>query len=152
SAAFVLAAFGLTLSRYTGTWRMVIGMPVAGRHIPELARLVAVTVNLVPVLVEVDDDLSGPDFLRQVQESLGRSLDNAAIPFEEVVEAVGAATSIDRHPLVQAAFGMHDALIPEELDAKPLRVMVEEGHGGGAQFDLALYIQRSKPTFAGSLE
>jgi amino acid adenylation domain-containing protein len=54
--------------------------------------------------------------------------------------------------MIQVAFGMHDGLIPERLTSATLDVRVAEGHGGGAQFDLELFIRRSSPSFTGDVE
>jgi amino acid adenylation domain-containing protein len=152
SAGFILAAFGLTLSRYTQARTLVIGMPVAGRPAPELAELVAVTVNVVPVRIDVDDDLSVRNYIARVQDSLAQSLDHADLPFQELVAQLGLGGRSDRHPLVQAAFGIHNDLIPWRLHCGDANVRVEEGHGGGAQFDLQLFIRSSQPSLAGDLE
>lgn len=152
TTALLLAAYGLTISRYTDATTILIGTPVAGRPTPELARLVGVTINLVPVRVDVDDDRTVAQYLTNVQESLALSLENAALPFDEIVAASGTGAVVDRHPLVQAAFGRHDGLIPERIRAGGLDIRIEEAHGGGAQFDVELFIRQSTPFFAGSLE
>jgi non-ribosomal peptide synthetase component F len=115
---------------------------VAARPTAELEQLVAVTVNLVPVRVQVDDARTGGEFLEAVQRSLARSLSNSALPFADLVAELGLAGEGDRHPLVQAAFGMHDGVIPDRLTSAGLDVSIEEVHCGGSQFDLELFIQR----------
>lgn len=151
-AAFLLAAFALTLSRCTGVRTLLIGMPVAGRPTPRLAELVAMTANLVPIRIDVDEDQTVGAFLAAAQESLARSLDHAVLPFAELAAAVGVSGTAERHPLVQAALGIHAGLIPQRLATTHLDVRVEEGHGGGAQFDAQLLIRQDSPSFAGDLE
>lgn len=151
-AAFLLAAFALTLSRCTGARTLLIGMPVAGRPTPRLAALVATTANLVPIRIDVDEDQTAGAFLAAAQESLARSLDHAMVPFAEVVANAGLNGTVERHPLVQVALGMHAGLIPQQLSTTHLEVRVEEGHGGGAQFDLQLFIRQDSPSIAGDLE
>ncbi len=151
-AAFLLGAYALTLARYTGASDLLVGTPVAGRPTSRLAELVAHTVNVVPVRVRIDDAQTAGVFLGGVQQSLADSLDNAELPFDELVDLAGAGGTHDRHPLVQMSFGMHDSLIPQRLRAADLDVRIEEGHGGGAQFDLELFIGESDPSFAGGLE
>jgi amino acid adenylation domain-containing protein len=150
--AFLLGAFALTLSRWTGARSLLIGVPLLGRSTPELAELIAVAGNLVPVRVDVDDDATTADFLRAVARSLARSIDAGALPFEELVARLGIERSHGCHPLVQVCFGMHDQLIPQRIRTGTVTVRVEEGHGGGAQFDLSLLIGRSEPSLAGQLE
>ncbi|MFJ6672752.1 amino acid adenylation domain-containing protein [Actinosynnema sp. NPDC091369] len=150
--AFLLGAYGLTLSRWTGARRLLVGVPLTGRGTSELEDLVAVAGNLVPVRVDVDDDAPVADYLRAVHHSLAQSIDAGALPFEELVARLGVERSLGCHPLVQATFGMHDQLVPQRLDAAGLRIRVEEGHGGGSQFDLSLLIRQSEPSLAGHLE
>lgn len=151
-AAFLLAALALTLSRYTGARTILIGMPVAWHPEPRLAQLIANTANLVPIRIDVDEDQTAGAFLTSAQESLARSLDHSALPFADVAAAAGVSGQIDRHPLVQVALGINAGLIPRHLTTSRLDLRVEEGHGGGSQFDLELLINRDAPSFAGDLE
>ncbi|MFI5756566.1 amino acid adenylation domain-containing protein [Streptomyces sp. NPDC051569] len=150
--AFLLGAFGLVLSRRTGARRLLVGVPLLGRGSSELERLIAVSGNLVPVRVDVDDESSAADYLRSVHASLARSIDAGDLPFEELVSRLGIERGHGCHPLVQVCFGMHDQLVPETLSAGATRLRVEEGHGGGSQFDLTLLIGRAEPSFAGHVE
>ncbi|WP_416981581.1 AMP-binding protein [Streptomyces sp. T028] len=150
--AFLLGAFGLALGRRTGTRSLLVGVPLLGRQGSELERLIAVAGNLVPVRVDLDDDASPADYLRSVHTSLGHSIDAGDLPFEELVARLGVERSLGCHPLVQVCFGMHDQLVPPTLDAGTARLRVEEGHGGGSQFDLTLLIGHSDPAYAGHVE
>ncbi len=127
-------------------------MPLLGRDTIELERYVGVAGNLLPVRIDIDDDATAADYLRSVQESLTLSMDAGDLPFEELVARLGLERGIGCHPLVQVCFGMHDQLIPRRLATPSLGVRIEEGHGGGAQFDLTLLIGQSEPALAGHLE
>ncbi|MFH8882292.1 amino acid adenylation domain-containing protein [Streptomyces californicus] len=150
--AFLLGAFGLALGRRTGARSLLVGVPLLGRQSGELERLIAVAGNLVPVRVDLDDEASPGAYLRSVHASLGRSIDAGDLPFEELVSRLGVERSLGCHPLVQVCFGMHDQLVPQNLDAGTTSLRVEEGHGGGSQFDLTLLIGRSDPAYAGHVE
>ena len=150
--ALLLAAFGLTLSRLTGVRSLLVGVPVVGRGRSELADLVAYAGNLVPVRIDVDDDLSSADFLRSVHRSVAVSLDAGQLPFEELVARLGVERPTGAHPLVQVSFGMHDQLVPDRITTDSVQVRVEEGHGGGAQFDLTVLFGRKEPSLAGYVE
>jgi amino acid adenylation domain-containing protein len=150
--AFLLGAFGLTLSRYTGTRCLLIGVPLAGRPTQELERYVGVAGNLVAVRLDVDEDGTVRDFFGGVRDSLSGSIDNGALPFEEVVARLDAERATNCHPLVQVSFGMHEKLVPRKCETRNLRVLIEESHGGGSQFDLTLLIRQSDPSFSGDLE
>jgi amino acid adenylation domain-containing protein len=150
--AFLLSAFALTLSRWTGTRRLLVGVPLTGRTTTDLEGLIAVAGNLVPVRVDVDDDATVAEFLHSVHHSLTTSIDAGDLPFEELVARLGIERSLGCHPLIQACFGMHDQLVPQHISTSSGTVTVEEGHGGGSQFDMTLLIGRSTPSLAGHLE
>ncbi|MGW4111212.1 non-ribosomal peptide synthetase [Actinosynnema sp. NPDC004786] len=150
--AFLLGAYGLALHRWTGVDRFLVGVALYGRDTSELAGLVGVAGNLVPVRLDVDDDLPAADYLRAVQESLALSIGAGALPFEELVARLGVERDLGAHPLVQVCFGMHDQLVPRRLAFGDAELDVEEGHGGGAQFDLSLSFGRSEPTLGAQLE
>ncbi|UED87791.1 non-ribosomal peptide synthetase [Streptomyces profundus] len=152
SFAFLLGAWALTLSRRTGAHALLVGVPVTGRDTAELERLVGVAGNLVPVRVDVDDDAGVDGYLRSVHHSLALGMDAGELPFEELVGRLGVERGLGCHPLVQVSFGMHDQLVPRRIEAGRLAALVEEGHGGGAQFDLSLLISRAEPALAGHLE
>lgn len=150
--SLLLGAFGLALSRITSARDLLVGVPLVGRATEELRELVGVAGNLVPVRIVVDDSASTEDYLRAVHRSLTLSIDHGQLPFEELVARLGIERTIGCHPLVQACFGMHDQLVPQRLTAGGTQLRVEEGHGGGAQFDLTLLIGQSNPSIAGHLE
>ncbi|EMD21964.1 non-ribosomal peptide synthetase [Amycolatopsis azurea] len=150
--AFLLGAFGLTLSRWTGTRHLLVGVPLTGRGSTELEELVAVAGNLVPVRIDVAEDAAVATYLRSVHQSLGQSIDAGDLPFEELVTRLGIERALGCHPLVQVSFGMHDQLVPQRIETSAARLRIEEGHGGGAQFDLSLLIGRAEPALGGHLE
>ncbi len=150
--ALLLGSYGLALSRWTGVDRLLVGVSLYGRDTAELARLIAVAGNLVPVRLEVDDDAPVVDYLRAVQDSLAASIEAGALPFDELVTRLGVQRGLSAHPLVQVSFGMHDQLVPQRIDVGDVELRVEEGHGGGAQFDLSLLFGRSRPTLGAQLE
>ncbi|AUH44427.1 non-ribosomal peptide synthetase [Streptomyces sp. CMB-StM0423] len=151
TTAFMLAALGLTAARHADVEQLVVGMPVAGRP-PELAELVGLTVNLLPVRVDVPPDAVVADYLAAVHQSLVASLDNDAVPFADIVHSLGIVSSARQHPLVQIALGVHHDVVPAAIPSRFLDIAVEEGHGGGSQYDLELFLDRAEPTLAGHLE
>lgn len=150
--AFLLGAFGLTLSRWTGSRRFLIGVPFLGRDTPELMNLIAYVGNLVPVLIEVDDDATAGGYLRSVHDSLLASIEAGDLPFEELVSRLSLERPASCHPLVQVAFGLHDQLIPDRIVTDSCEIRVEESHGGGSQFDLSLMLGSTEPSVRGYAE
>jgi len=130
--AFLLAAFGLTLSRWTGARRLLVGVPLTGRATPGPVSAIVGAGNLVPVRIVVDDDMTAAGFLRSVHESLSFSVDAGDLPFQELISRLAVAHHAGRHPLVQVALGTV--------------------RSDGDPFDLALTFGRADPALAGYAE
>ena len=133
--AFLLGAFGLTLSRWTSARRLLVGVPLIGGEAPDLS---AGAGNLVPVRIAIDDDLTAADFLRSVHNSLLFSIDAGDLPFDELVSRLAIERHAGFHPLVQVCLGMYEQLVPERTT--------------GCQFDLALMFGRADPSLPGYAE
>jgi amino acid adenylation domain-containing protein len=133
--AFLLGAFGLTLSRWTSARRLLVGVPLSGGDAPDLS---AGAGNLVPVRIVIDDDLTAADFLRSVQHALSFSIEAGDLPFDELVARLAIERPADRHPLVQVCLGLYEQLAPEPIT--------------GCRFDLALMFGRADPALPGYAE
>ncbi|MCL6443031.1 MAG: amino acid adenylation domain-containing protein [Alicyclobacillus sp.] len=150
--ALLLSAYALLLTRYTGNRKLIVGVPSAGRSTPELRELVGLCTNVVPVIVEVKEDATVAEYVKSVQKSLSRTLDNSDIPFDELVRALGIKGDLRRNPLIQYVFGMHDKLFERNRKIGNVNVRVEDGHGGGSPFDMSLFVQYADPMLGGELE
>ena len=133
--AFLLGAFGLTLSRWTSARRLLVGVPLSGGDATDLS---AGAGNLVPVRIVIDDDLTAADFLRSVQHALSFSIEAGDLPFDELVARLAIERPADRHPLVQVCLGLYEQLAPEPIT--------------GCRFDLALMFGRADPALPGYAE
>jgi amino acid adenylation domain-containing protein len=149
--AFLLGAFGLTLSRWTGARTLLIGVRLAGQGGPGGGTVPGGAGNLVPVRLTVDDDATAADFLRAVDGSLSVSMDLGDVPFAEVVSRLAVERHPGCHPLVQVAIGM-DQRPALERGAMPPGTRAHEAHSGAGPLDLAVMFGRADPTLAGYAE
>jgi amino acid adenylation domain-containing protein len=150
--AFLLGAFGLTLSRWTGVRRLLVGVPLSGRRTPVLANLMTATENLVPVRITVDDDMTAAGFLRSVHDSLSFSSDTADLPFAELLSRLPVEKSTGCHPLIQVGLGIREYVLPEYISTSSARIRVEEAYGGRSRYDLALIFSENGSSLAGYAE
>lgn len=148
----LFSSFSLLIARYTGNRKFIIGIPSAGRPTPELQKLVGLCTNLVPVLVDVDEDQSVAEWLRYMQQSISLSLRHADVPFDKIVSELGISGDIRRNPLVQYTFAMHDQIIQRNYDIDGLQVRVQDGYGGGSAFDMTFFVESSDPVYSGEIE
>ena len=130
-----LAAFAVLMSRLSGDRDFAIGTPVSGRVVPELAPLVGFFANTLAIRV----DLSGvPDYvevLSRVRDRVKEALEHQQVPFERLVDALGAARDPSRNPVFQVAFAMREHGT-NELALGGAAVRRDPARHGHAKFDL----------------
>ncbi|HEX8273037.1 MAG TPA: amino acid adenylation domain-containing protein [Longimicrobiaceae bacterium] len=135
----LLAAFDVLLARCTGQADVVVGAPVAGRTRPELEEVVGFFVNTVVLRVDCAGDPSFAELLGRAREATLGGWEHQELPFERLVEALGAPRDAGRNPVYQVVFSYHagSAAPPRlpglEVRRLPLRPAT-------AKFDLALHV------------
>ncbi|MFE6701621.1 amino acid adenylation domain-containing protein [Streptomyces sp. NPDC057718] len=150
--AWLLATFLTTLHKYSGQRDLVVGTPVAGRHHPDVDRLVGFFVNTVPVRSRYRDHDTFEDFLRGVSATCLDALDHQDVPFEQIVQRLGLQGVTSHAPLVQTVFAYQEGedltLRLDGLDTEPVRAT-----GATSRFDLTLFMARQRDgSFACDLE
>ncbi|NUS62644.1 MAG: amino acid adenylation domain-containing protein, partial [Saccharothrix sp.] len=93
------AACQVLLARYSGQDDIAIGTVTSGRNRPELAGLVGFLVGTVVLRSTVDGSRSFTEFLAEVNRTALDAFGHDDVPFDRVVEAVGATRDPSRNPL-----------------------------------------------------
>ncbi|MGW6618207.1 amino acid adenylation domain-containing protein, partial [Streptomyces erythrochromogenes] len=139
------AAVQSVFARYTGQTDIAVGTASAGRERADLEQMIGFLVNTVVLRSHIEPQMPFTDLLDQVKETVLDAFAHQDVPFERLVEAVGAARDAARTPLVQAmvvlqnAPGMHPDLGPVRVGSYPmerntaltdLTVEFEEYEGG----------------------
>ena len=103
-----LTAFAVLIGQYAEVSDVMVGVPAAGRGLPEFGDVVGYFVNLLPLRI----DLSGQPPWRVAVTKVGRmvaeALDHEQVPFDRIVRDVGAARRPGYTPLVQVMFQLFD--------------------------------------------
>ncbi|MEU5018279.1 non-ribosomal peptide synthetase [Streptomyces angustmyceticus] len=120
----LLGFFQVLLSTYSGQSDVAVGVPIAGRNRTETEGLVGFFVNNLVLRVDLGDDPTVRELLRQVK---GRALDaygNQDVPFERLVEELAPERDLSRTPLFQVMLAPQDSSDEhwrfEDLDATRL--------------------------------
>ncbi|GAA1273527.1 hypothetical protein GCM10009665_71550 [Kitasatospora nipponensis] len=136
----VLAAAFATLHRATGEADLTLGCASGHRARPELRRLVGLCVNTLPVRVDLTGDPSFVELLDRVRGALLGAQQHHEVPFDLVVERLGAAArGADGTPLLSVSCDLvrpAEALRLPGLAAEPVDVDL-----GRAKFDLGLLVE-----------
>jgi amino acid adenylation domain-containing protein len=134
-AAIFMAAFHLTLARFSGQDDVVVGVTAARSEAPEMQLLVGNFANAVAVRAAVEADTPFEALVHRVDAALKAALAHSSLEHSAVAEAAGAA-----RPLFQVFFELAapaPALALGALRCKPLRAP----GCGAAQVDLALRVE-----------
>lgn len=120
-----LAAFLLTMAKWSGQQDIVLGITLAGRKEPEVEGLLGFFVNVLPIRckMRVDDVVS--DVVARLRADLLRMHDHDSVPLEYLLQHLGAARSAAHKPLVQVTVASHQnfARSPLQLDALDVRYL-----------------------------
>ncbi|MFH0245768.1 amino acid adenylation domain-containing protein [Streptomyces sp. HK10] len=135
----LLAAFTVLLSRYSGQEDIAVGSPVAGRDRPELEHLIGFFVNTLALRTDVSGDPAFTELVDRARETCLEAYAHADVPFERLVDEVGASRDLSRTPLVQAVLSFGNTDIPQVrmggADIRP-----DEVSPGTSKFDLVLEV------------
>ncbi|WP_164003075.1 condensation domain-containing protein, partial [Pyxidicoccus caerfyrddinensis] len=144
---FLLAAFQLLLSRYSGQDDLCVGTPVAGRNRAELEGLVGFFLNTLVLRTRLDGDPTGRELLTRVRETALGAFAHQLIPFEQLQPM----RDLRQAPLLQVMFMLQN-LPPAEPSMPGLALHPMPTHGRVAKFDLTLVLSRTGDGFQGGLE
>ncbi|MFI9008491.1 non-ribosomal peptide synthase/polyketide synthase [Actinosynnema sp. NPDC053489] len=105
----LLAACQLLLARYCGQDDIAVGTVTSGRARPELAGLVGFLVGTVVLRSTVDSSRSFAEFLAEANRTALDAFAHDDVPFDRVVEAVGATRDPSRTPLFDVMVVLQNA-------------------------------------------
>ncbi|NPD22374.1 non-ribosomal peptide synthase/polyketide synthase, partial [Corallococcus exiguus] len=147
---FLLAAFQLLLSLYSGQEDISVGTPIAGRTYAETESLIGFFVNTLVLRTRVSLRASFHQLLKQVREAALGAYAHQDVPFERLVEDLRPQRDLTRPPLFQALFSLQNtSMTAVQLPGLTLRPLEVEGHTVKAELELFLF--ETPDGFDGSL-
>ncbi|MBM7168896.1 amino acid adenylation domain-containing protein [Streptomyces sp. G44] len=99
-----LAAFQAVLGRYARVEDLVVGTPDAGRRHEELERVIGFFVNTLVLRADLSGDPTFRHLIRRARATALSAYENAEVPFDRLVDLVGARRDLSHSPLVQVMF------------------------------------------------
>src|SRR3982751_2748310 len=95
----LLAALGVTLSRYAGKDDLCVGTTVSSRSDVALEPLIGFFVNILPLRLHIDEQSSVADFLGAVRSKVLDAFDHPA-PYEQILRTAETPRRGGGDPLV----------------------------------------------------
>lgn len=135
----MLSAYHLLLHRYSGQDDILVGIPLAGRTLPELEGLIGFFVNSLVIRCRFMPELGFRQLLAQIRDTTVGAFGHQDLPFEKLVEALTPLRDMSRNPLFQVMFSLqNDALALPQMEQ--LSVSSPDLDIAKAKFDLTLFI------------
>ena len=147
----LLAAFSALLSRYSGQEDIVVGSPIANRNRGEIESLIGFFVNTLVLRVQLQDNPSFEEVLKQVRQVSLDAYTHQDMPFEQLVEALRPERNLTNSPLFQVMFVLQNAPMGE-LELPGVNLTPIEGESVIAKFDLTLFLGETAAGLKGRWE
>ncbi|GAV14222.1 SDR family NAD(P)-dependent oxidoreductase [Paenibacillus sp. NAIST15-1] len=117
----LLAAYNVLLAKVANQDDIVVGSPIAGRTVLEVEPLIGMFANTVVFRNRPKDGLTFAEFLAQVKENALAAYAHQEYPFERLIGRLGLGSQLNRNPLFDVMFVMHNEY-KTVLDDNPLRI------------------------------
>ncbi|HST57142.1 MAG TPA: amino acid adenylation domain-containing protein, partial [Longimicrobium sp.] len=146
----LLSAFGVLLSKYSGSDDVVVGSPIAGRTRKEVEGLIGFFVNTLVLRTDLSGDPSFREVLRRVREATLGAYENQEVPFERLVAELQPERTLSHAPLFQVLLTLQTAG-GGGPELPGLHASAVETERVSAKFDLSLELRATPQGLRGGL-
>src|SRR5207245_2482713 len=119
------------------------GVPVAGPDRDDLAGLIGLFVNTLPLRTDLSGDPTFGELLERVRDTSVSALAHQDVPFDRLVEELEVPRRPGLTPLFQAAFALQSPW-RQTLRLDGMECETVDVDTGGAPFDLTLEVEESE--------
>lgn len=142
------SAFALTLSIYSGQEDILFGTPVSNRMRSEFENVIGFFINILPLKVAVNQDVTVAEFVESVGVEVVTSHVNQDLPLDKMLKDLKIDKDLSRHPLVQVLLNFNPLVgsMRYEKDNKSIveEVTLDLGKETTAKYDLSVTVTETK--------
>lgn len=131
------ALVNVVFSKITGQHDIVLGTVVAGRHHPDLEKIIGMFVNTLPLRNAPLPHKTFREFLAEVKTQTLAAFENGAYPLEDLVEQLGGPRDKRQNPLFEVVFTLNEARQPS-LCMDSVKITPYPLESRRAKFDIAI--------------
>ena len=139
----LLAAFQITLSKWTGREDITVGSPVANRSKASARQTMGYFAGVVPLRCQVDPSQIYSDHLQKVHETAVDAFSNA-MPFADLTAALGEPRAPGLHSVFDVRFALQNHPTPDVVLPR-ISTKLRMRSTGTARFDLGCEITEIGP-------
>ncbi|MEK3924034.1 amino acid adenylation domain-containing protein, partial [Paenibacillus sp. FSL K6-2393] len=136
---FLLAAFSVLLSKYSGQEDIIIGTPVSGRIHPDVDSVVGMFVNTLPMRTYPAMQQSFESFLEEIKDDTLRSFEHQNYALDKLVDKLGLVRDLSRNPLFSVMLNVLD-FNTDMSSLGELKLTNLNMDSGVSKFDLTLQV------------
>ncbi|WP_019909405.1 non-ribosomal peptide synthetase [Paenibacillus sp. HW567] len=108
----LFSIFNVLLYRYTKETSIVTGTPIANRNYTEIEEIIGYFVNLLPLRVELDPQMSFRELAGRVMQSSQEAYSHQDFPFDRVIEELQPERTDQLIPLIRNLFVFQNQMVP----------------------------------------
>lgn len=131
----LLSVYTLLLSKLSGQDEIIIGTPIAGRNHADLEKIVGMFVNTLALKQKINSNSNLEDFLSVLKQTTLNALENQDYQFEELVEKLSIERNINRNPIFDVMFNLHNQ---QDSDRSYSKADLNIHKNSQSKFDLTL--------------
>lgn len=137
--AVTFCLFALLLNKYSKQEDMVIGVTTAGRTHSDIAGIVGMFANFLPIRTTIDIENTVVECLTNINHTLIQAYDCQDYPFDRIVEKLGKKVDRKRNPLFDTMLIFHNEFESvDNLHAKDLTFSSYEVENETAKLDFKI--------------
>lgn len=146
----LLAAFNVLLGRYSSEEDIIVGVPVAGRNLPETENIYGFFVNILALRTDLAGNPTFRQLLGRLRENFLEALSHQDVPFEKLVAELQPKRDQSRNPIFQVSFSC-DVATPD-LALPGIESSFYPVERGASHFDMTFFIEETKNGIGGKAE
>lgn len=147
----LLGVFYSVLNRYSGQSDIIIGTPVANRHLTELENLIGFFLNMIPIRVTSNEHQSFSKLLEEIKSITSDAFSHSAVPFSKLIEIINPPRDINYHPVYQVMFAFQNFPIESvKINSTTIKPFLVDR--GASEYDISLYMWMEQNVLTGFFE
>ncbi|MDK8182711.1 non-ribosomal peptide synthetase [Paenibacillus sp. UMB4589-SE434] len=143
--------FGAAMYRYTREQTIVIGTPIANRNYTEIEGIIGYFVNLLPLRLDIEPEMTAKDLLKQVVKTATEAYDHQNFPFDRVIEELQPDRQGWAIPLVRNLFVFQNTPAVN-LQLPHVQTEMIRLHNGTSKSDMLLSMADMDGRLSGRIE
>ncbi|RUT68624.1 amino acid adenylation domain-containing protein [Flavobacterium cupreum] len=143
--------YSILQAKLTGVDDLAIGTPVAGRRHWSLDNMIGMFVNTLAIRINLKNETSFTDYLKEVSSKVVNCFDNQEYPFETLLDDLGSRQSNEMNPLFNTLITL-DNFEQTEVVINGLEIKPFEINKSTSKFDLIMHFSEKEKELACTFE